>query len=48
MTEPRQAIAFTYDVLRSAPDDSYRRELVEGQLLVSPAPDTCTSAASSS
>jgi len=40
MTEPRQAVAFTYDDLRSAPDDGYRRELVEGQLLVSPAPDT--------
>jgi Uma2 family endonuclease len=40
MTEPRQAVAFTYADLRSAPDDGYRRELVEGQLLVSPAPDT--------
>jgi Uma2 family endonuclease len=29
---------FTYDDLRSFPDDRYRRELIDGQLIVSPSP----------
>ena len=29
---------FTYDDLRSFPDDGYRRELIDGQLIVSPSP----------
>ena len=31
---------FTYDDLRSFPDDRYRRELIDGQLIVSPSPVT--------
>ena len=31
---------FTYDDLRSAPDDRYRREIIDGQLIVSPSPVT--------
>jgi Uma2 family endonuclease len=38
MTAPPTAPPFTYDDLRSFPDDHYRRELVDGQLIVSPSP----------
>jgi Uma2 family endonuclease len=31
---------FTYDDLLSFPDDRYRRELIDGQLIVSPSPAT--------
>ncbi len=34
----KAAVALTYDDLQNFPDDGYRRELVHGQLLVSPAP----------
>ncbi|MGH9091686.1 MAG: Uma2 family endonuclease [Acidimicrobiales bacterium] len=36
--EPPGASAFTWDDLQLAPEDSLRRELVAGQLLVTPAP----------
>ena len=29
---------FTYDDLQAFPDDGYRRELIDGQLIVSPSP----------
>jgi len=38
MTVTREGEPFTYDDLRSFPDDAYRRELIEGQLIVSPSP----------
>jgi Uma2 family endonuclease len=38
MTTLETGEPFTYDDLRSAPDDRYRREIVDGQLLVSPSP----------
>lgn len=40
MTAMHQSEPFTYEDLASFPDDGYRRELVGGQLLVSPAPNT--------
>jgi Uma2 family endonuclease len=38
MTALPAAEPFTYDDLRSFPDDGYRRELIDGQLIVSPSP----------
>jgi Uma2 family endonuclease len=38
MTALPVAPPFTYDDLRSFPDDGYRRELIDGQLIVSPSP----------
>jgi Uma2 family endonuclease len=38
MTAVPVAPPFTYDDLRSFPDDGYRRELIDGQLIVSPSP----------
>ncbi len=40
MTAMHQPEPFTYEDLAAFPDDGYRRELVEGRLLVSPAPGT--------
>ena len=38
MTALPAAEPFTYDDLRAFPDDGYRRELIDGQLIVSPSP----------
>lgn len=35
---PAGAVALTWDDLQGLPDDGYRRELVHGQLLVTPSP----------
>ena len=40
MTAVPTGAPFTYDDLRSFPDDNYRRELIDGQLIVSPSPIT--------
>ena len=36
--EPGTAGAFTWDDLQQVPEDTLRRELVDGQLLVTPSP----------
>ena len=40
MTAVPTGAPFTYEDLRSFPDDNYRRELIDGQLIVSPSPIT--------
>ncbi|MGH8904326.1 MAG: Uma2 family endonuclease [Egibacteraceae bacterium] len=40
MSSPAQATRYTYDDLASFPDDGLRRELIGGELIVSPAPRT--------
>ena len=38
-TEPKTT-GLTYDDLQAFPDDNFRRELIEGELIVTPAPST--------